>query len=74
MDAGTHRGAVRDAEHLLRAPEDIRLEVLESLLLAHRITCDGIACTTCAILDCPAYEREHYDVDLGCPTCGPTTY
>ena len=66
--AATVAGARSDAERLLAAPKAIRDELLEALLLNHRLACLEPECTTCATLDCPVYDALHYDVE-GCPSC-----
>ena len=66
--AATHAGAQSDAQRLLTAPVDVRNELLETLLLEHRLSCSEPECSVCATLDCPAYDSMHYMAE-GCPEC-----
>jgi len=57
-----------DIARLVRAPAAVRDDVLRLLISEHRLTCTGLDCSVCSMLDCPAYSPMHYSYE-GCFEC-----
>ena len=66
--SATHEGACDDTKRILDAPPAIREELIETLVLSHRVSCTDIECDVCGMLDCPVYDSMHNFYD-GCPSC-----
>jgi hypothetical protein len=67
----TLEGVARDVQALQRMSRVRSIEVMEKLVLDHRLACVEPECFVCGALDCRENAFLHYSAE-GCPACGET--